>query len=301
MKPLNHTPNCKHPVSPVRGLLNRAGLLFGMLMLLSLLFACDKIEEPYGEKFQTDKDTGKVKRNILLEDFTGHTCGNCPEAAAVTEQLVDLYGDQIIPVAVHVGFFADPAGSKYSANYKTTAGSELAAHYGIGDVLPKGMINRMDFDGKTVLDHGDWLSKVSSLIAQEAELTLSQSASFNASSRELSIDISFRFVQKVQEELKYVVYLLEDSLNSPQKNYAIPEGEILNYYHRHVLRTSLNGTWGEVLGAGNEFTVGQILSQSKTYTIPANWNEKRISVVTVVYRVSDRSVMQCGTIPVPKL
>lgn len=266
----------------------RTFLITGCICLLS----CDKIEGPYGEKVKVNVDTGTVKRKVLLEDFTGHTCGNCPEAAAITEQLHSLYGEQIVPVCIHVGFFADPAGSKYSANYKTTAGTDLAAFYGIGDVLPKGMVNRKDFDGKKVLDHQDWPSKVAPLVNQQADLSVAISPTYTAASRIMEVTLDFKLLHDVPEQLYYLLYLLEDSLQSPQKNYALPEGEVLNYYHRYVLRTSLNGSWGATISNGNNLSAGQTFKTEHTYTLPAQWNEKRMSLVAIVYRASDREVIQ---------
>jgi thiol-disulfide isomerase/thioredoxin len=45
---------------------------------------------------------GGVTRRVLLEDFTGHTCNNCPAAAVIAEGLQTFYGeDQLILVGVH--------------------------------------------------------------------------------------------------------------------------------------------------------------------------------------------------------
>ena len=35
--------------------------------------------------------------------LSGHKCGNCPRAEKA-EELKEIYGDQLIPIAIHAGF-----------------------------------------------------------------------------------------------------------------------------------------------------------------------------------------------------
>ena len=103
------------------------------LVFLIFLSSCDHVENPY-PAVSTDLDTTlfpgvwseyvanewptftqnlNTDRNILLEDFTGHLCPNCPNAAREIEAIRTIYEDQIIALAIHVSpDFARP----YSAN-----------------------------------------------------------------------------------------------------------------------------------------------------------------------------------------
>jgi thiol-disulfide isomerase/thioredoxin len=80
-----------------------------ILPLLTVIAAinfhsCDYIENPIeaGITPQT-LDSTKVVRRILMEEFTGHFCTACPAAAVELERLVGVYGDQIVPIALHAG------------------------------------------------------------------------------------------------------------------------------------------------------------------------------------------------------
>jgi hypothetical protein len=64
--------------------------------LICLLFAaCDHIDE-------NDRliyvEPESVKRCVLLEDFTGQKCVNCPRGTEVIEQLQETYPDNVIAV-----------------------------------------------------------------------------------------------------------------------------------------------------------------------------------------------------------
>ena len=67
--------------------------------------SCDVIEEPFTEEIVVGGCAEKCKK-ILLEDYTGHKCGNCPRAAEKAEELKAIYDDQLVSIAVHAGFFA---------------------------------------------------------------------------------------------------------------------------------------------------------------------------------------------------
>ena len=65
--------------------------------------ACDEVGE--NDRYILGEAI-KVERGVLLEDFTGQNCINCPEAHKVIEQLEEQYGeDKFIAVSIHCGGF----------------------------------------------------------------------------------------------------------------------------------------------------------------------------------------------------
>jgi hypothetical protein len=47
------------------------------ILLITTLLSCDIVEGPYAKKKGgTNDTTEQVVRKILIEDFTGHQCGN---------------------------------------------------------------------------------------------------------------------------------------------------------------------------------------------------------------------------------
>jgi hypothetical protein len=94
--------------------------LIGLLSFATLVLgSCDEIDPPYMDGVQTPPidttecpiptfpaDTHHVKV-VLLEDYTGHKCVNCPTAAEIAHNLQITYGEKIILMAIHAGFFAE--------------------------------------------------------------------------------------------------------------------------------------------------------------------------------------------------
>ena len=72
-------------------------LIFASATLLSCSHIDESdrlIEVPYA----------KISKAVLIEDFTGQRCVNCPNAALEIERLKQEYGkDNSVPVAIHSG------------------------------------------------------------------------------------------------------------------------------------------------------------------------------------------------------
>jgi hypothetical protein len=77
-------------------------LSLGMFTLLFISPSCDVIDQPFKGNIQ-DTTSTQQQRNVLIEDFTGHRCKNCPKASKAIEALVDAYGSRIIGLAIHAG------------------------------------------------------------------------------------------------------------------------------------------------------------------------------------------------------
>jgi len=77
-------------------------LSLGIFTLLFMTPSCDVIDQPFKGNVQ-DTTSTQQQRNVLIEDFTGHRCKNCPKASKAIEALVDAYGSRIIGLAIHAG------------------------------------------------------------------------------------------------------------------------------------------------------------------------------------------------------
>lgn len=256
--------------------------------------SCDKLEAPYAvKKTGGDTTTGMV-RKVLLEDYTGHKCVNCPEAAMTAHAIEAANDGRLIIIAVHAGFFSTPAATgDFTADYRTPAGTEWNDDFGITG-WPAGLINRSPYDGTTVLyDFGQWGNAI------EAQLDLPQEANividndYNVSTRELTTTINTKFLDLLQGTYAVTVCITEDSLSSPQKNNNINVGPvpiIYDYIFMDMLRTNLNGSWGEDLTA----SVDSSLTYSKSYslTLDTAWTAKNCHIVAFVSNTETKEIIQ---------
>ncbi len=280
---------------------------FVFSLLALALLSCDVIAPE--DALQTrpnnpqnpDPDTQK-QRVVLVEDFTGHQCGNCPQAGKVAKELPQVFGNQVVVVAIHCGFFARTNSSgKYSTDFTSPHGNDIDAFFGASQAgLPKGMVNRMDFAGSKLLGHTSWAGKVQELLAEPMEASVVLSANFDATSREVAASASVTFLKSLSGDFGLVLALTEDGIVTWQKDYSLENQDIPDYTHNHVFRAVINGNWqGEDL-TSNPLNGTTIKKQAK-YTLSARWKEENIHLIGYIYDKSTQRVLQAASVKLIKL
>jgi len=276
-------------------------ILFLSIVVLAF-FACDEIEEPFIEYNGQCGDASlpiPIKQ-ILIEEFTGHQCGNCPEGAVMMETLKELYCDHVIPVAIHAGYFAEvyTQGEKYTYEYRTEAGNTIDTYFEASSSgVPNAMINRKEVDGDLTQNPANWATVIAEMLLEKPELDIVVGTRIDNESRELDIDIDVVFINAMNEDLMLSVYFVEDSIISWQKDYSLPSGEqdIEFYAHNHVLRDAVNGTCGEQITNG-QTNVNDVKSKSYNYKINQNWVIENSSIIAFVYKNDTKEVLQASQV-----
>ena len=219
---------------------------------------------------------------VLLEDFTGQRCTNCPRATEVIEQLQETYGNNIVAVGIHGGPLAF-AGNAKSVGLKTTTGDEYYNHWNL-EYQPVGLVNR-----HFPVFYTEWAAAVKEELAKPAPLRLSGTAVLADST--INIQINAEGVDGIVTG-KMQVWLIEDSIQTLQ---LMPDGTInQEYIHNHVFRTAVNGTWGE------DYTVseGETAQRTMTQVLQPDWNSEHLSIVAFFY--NDGGVQQTTKFDVNK-
>lgn len=269
--------------------------LLPFLLIAAGLAACDQVKEPIPPSTPGGPDGGEfVKRRLLLEDFTGHRCNNCPAAANTAQQLQALYGEDLVVVGVHVTetFAAPLSNGTYTTDFRTPAGDAYEQAFGIS-WLPAGMVSRHTFDNGKLLAHTGWSAAVAELIGSEADLDIwFEELEHDAANNTVSAVVKVAVLQPITGTHNLTIYLTEDHVIDWQTNAAVSPPDVPDYDHRHVLRTNINGTWGEEViatsaNAGDTLT----LSYSDHAMDPA-WVAGNCALVAYVYSTTTDEVLQ---------
>lgn len=214
-------------------------------------------------------DQIEAKRGVLVEDFTGQKCVNCPKAHQVINQLHHAYGNKIVAVAIHGGIFAVPETKK---GLGTEIGNEYAQKWEI-EAFPSAVINRKAISG--VVDQ--WTTEVLNVIWQEPQMDIHVSAKLNGDNK-ITIKTDLGSDKEVKGKLQ--LWLLEDGIIAPQSQ---EDGSVeKKYVHNHVFRRAINGTWGEDVSIAKNSN----LEKEHIYEINPgkdNFNNDNLSVVAFVY------------------
>ena len=255
-----------------------------LLAILGLILgACDKIEEPYLEEVGGSGPAPEEKvRKVLLEEFTGHTCVNCPEATKLAADLKQVYGEQLILISTHAGDLSVPSGPPFEADYRTQVGTDIFNEYSpLG--VPTGLVNRVNFDGSTVLFKDSWEPAIQELLAIPAVAYLEVETTYNDVTRKLDMTVNTEILDDIDANCNISILIIESGIISAQKNDLASIGPTPvweDYEHTHMLRGSVNGTWGDFLVT--DPSAGDTFESEFSFTLNANWDAENVSVVAIL-------------------
>lgn len=260
-------------------------------LLTGFFTACNVIDENdrYIKVTTPEPPTTAVKR-VLIEEFTGRKCPNCPTGAQTIADIQAYYEGRVVAVAIHAGMYAMPTGTAFrDLDLRTDAGNTYNETYA-PQGYPAAMINRNTYDGvvaSTIRDK--WMTSVISELAGEPVMEIIPTCSYDETTRTATITTTIEALQNMPEGLNLQIYLTESGIVAAQMN----GNELINdYVHNHVLRSAVNGTWGESLVS---LPQGETKSYTHTITLPVEWNADNCHIVAFACENSgNRVVLQCN-------
>jgi len=268
-------------------------------IVIGLITSCDIVEEPYLVPVGggTTPDTTQKIRKVLLEDYTGQECPNCPEAAEISHTLQAIYGEQLVVIAIHAGYYSEPdATGDFTADFRTTEGTALNHFFNIYLYgYPMGMVNRTEYDGFPVVTKDDWESAVGIQAEMDPQADISITNTYNDGTRKLDCTLETEFLEDLEGIYNICVFITESHIISPQQT---ADSVAHSYEHNHMLRGSMNGTWGDLVGTDGTAVSGTKLTNSYSITLPAEWVAENCAVVAFVYDTEDNEVVQAEEIEV---
>ncbi len=238
----------------------------------SLLFVAASCDDVSVADRYIDIPAVKVSRTVLLEDFTGQNCVNCPSAHTVIEALEEQYGDHLVAVSIHAGVFGISADNKRYTGLMQEEGNIYNDRYGI-DEYPKGVV-----DGHTPPINADqWAAAVYNDIQQMTPLTINLDAAAGENG-EIVVECTMTVTENIAGTL--YVWLTESGIIARQEDKD--QGRIPEYVHNNVFRACVNGVDGEgvVLTVGNTKTVTYAIPVKETET--EKWEVANMSAVAFV-------------------
>jgi hypothetical protein len=263
--------------------------IFLVLAAGAFLFAsCDKVENPYpvqedqgdyslfpggndsvywatdGPIFTANSNT---LRNVVIEDFTGHKCNNCPTAADTAESIHADFPTRAFVATIHagpngLGGFQQVDAPTYSIDWTNDDGLDIGFHFGnlpgsqfIGN--PSGSVNRIVSNGQHTLSTTQWRNATVAAMQEPLKVNIQAASNFYASTRGMFLHTEIDVLdQTITDDLYTVVYLIEDTIVGAQ---TMPNNTTnASYVHKEVMRGCVLSGWqGIELTSANEVDPGK--------------------------------------------
>ena len=236
-------------------------LLF-LLPLIYILTACDAVGED--ERYIETGDV-EVARKVLLEEFTGQLCVNCPAAHKIIESLEEQYGDALVVVSIHAGNFGIPA----PAGLMVSEGNVYADHWNIKS-YPQGVVDRTG--SAETMDK--WAATIRTDLEKDTDLQLNIQANLSADKKTIEITTEMFSSSDLQGSLQ--LWVTENNIIGFQQD---GQNIIPQYVHNNVFRACVNGTWGEEYPLQGH----QIKTVNSAIQVEDAWNPENLNIVGFYY------------------
>lgn len=260
-------------------------------MAVFTMASCDDIKE--SERL-IEVPAPVVARTVLVEEFSGQACVNCPVAAQRLHDMVSQYGEEhFVVVTIHGGIMTwnrdNPAdfglygeqclGSDYAGQLDAANGSPNGKPYMVAD-RASGVKNDVE----------KWATVLDDALQRATPLQLEASTAYNDEKDEYTITVTGTADDNVNGKLQ--VWLTESGITAWQQ---IKTGFDLNFVHNNILREAVNGESGQPFAIKWSADGASAATSTCTLKLNSRYKAENCRIVAFVYNQS--GVLQTVAVP----
>ena len=246
---------------------------------------------------QTFVSTQPENKNVILEEFTGISCGFCPDGHVVAKGIVNGAPNDVAVINIHATSFANPQGA--GTDFRTSAGTSINGYWN-NTSAPMGTVSR----NSAPVGRGSWASATQAVLAQLSPVNVALLASVDMNSNVLTVDVEVYYTgSQTVSSNKLSIAIVQNNVLGPQTNGAVYNPSAIDpvtglYTHNHMLRHMMTGTWGTTISSINQ---GDFFSDQYTWSIPTNINGVAVdptNLGVIAFVSEDNQNILSGTVEV---
>lgn len=231
-------------------------------ILTSLVLCIFILPNSFAQNNEISVSTDPQNKKILLEEFTGIHCGNCPDGHAMAKKLQIAKPGEVFIIAIHAGHYSEPGLDQ--ADLRTEDGIEIHDFFPISG-YPSGMINRTKYEGKYVINRSLWSRHAKGINSETAPVNLMIKCEYDDFYEEISITVNGYWVEdSPSDSARLSVALLQNNIQAYQAGSGIGN----EYMHQHVLRDYITDAFGDLIETNKK---GEYFTATYTYKLPEDY------------------------------
>jgi len=249
-------------------------------ILLALAFASTSLVA------QTVVSTTPQNKKVLLEEFTGTGCPNCPGGHTMAANILAANPGNVFVVAHH------PIGSNYTTNdpMKHAFPSAFYAMPYISSTsrfMPSATLSRRSWDANgRISGVADWTSRTNTIKAESAPVNVGVIATYNSANKILTVTVEAYFTSSVTANTTINAFLTQDGITATQSGGSGGS----SYVHNHVFREAFTAQWGNAISTPT--TSGSFKTYTYTFDNSSkNYDMTKCEVVAFVRNASNEEVL----------
>lgn len=238
-------------------------------------------EVPVSIPVSGGNQVGNQVQNVLIEEYTGVRCQNCPAGARLLEELKKIHKERLVILSIHGGFFAQPTNAENKLTLDNSYGRDLIRIFNQPQGYPSAIVNRKTFDGSLFAGGNSWAGLINSELSAKPTVSISLKVNKNANNRSINIIADLILLNPSAVESHFIsIALAENNITDAQ---LTPTGVDKNYIHNHVMRKFLTPVQGNPL---SELIPNQVKSINYISDIPTDWNLTELYAVGIIHKGS---------------
>jgi hypothetical protein len=233
---------------------------------------------------QTLVSTTPENKKVLIEEFTGTGCPNCPSGHTMAENLLTANPGNLFVIAYHPTNSSytttDPMRDVYPNPFYTNPFISPSNRY-----MPSAMVNRRVWNGvERIQSTGSWTTDANVIKNEPSPLNVGMAATYNSSTHMLDVDVEVYFTSNVTDAVTIYVMLMEEGIVYPQSGGGSP------YTHHHTFRKSFVSQWGDAISAPTTQGTLKTFSFSFDNTL-TNYDMSQCEVIAFVRNAANEEII----------
>lgn len=252
------------------------------------LSACTEIHNRSTVKPVTASDTTymatpetAMPRNVLVHEYTGVRCTNCPGGASILKALEEANPGRIVVMGVHSGALTSPIEGESQYNFVTQDATDLMTFFNDEPPKPQAAIDQVkQSSGKYFVTTGFWQGQINGRLTIPSKENITITSDYNDATRQAIITVRIAYTATETKKQKLMVGILEDGIIDAQ---MYPDSTSLHYTHNHVLRDLLTIYSGTSILDNVDKVPGRVYERTFIYDVNADWNAENCRIVAYVF------------------
>lgn len=248
-------------------------------------------------------------RKVLIEEFTGASCTNCPEGHEKVKAIQEANPNRIVAVAYHT-YFPGPifqpvkefGGINSAYDFRDSAATDIGKGiYGSLNSIPVGGIDRILVGGTEAanrqIGRANWATQTNNRLVLAAPANVHLTSSYDPAKNEVSLVIKIAYTKSVTTKNVLTVGVTESKIIDAQK---FPEETQADYEHNHVVRKILTSYSGNsVIDSVSVKAPGRVYEYHYKFTPSEKWKLENCTVFAFLSNneADNKEVLQSAEVP----
>lgn len=289
-------------------------LLLGVSGLLLGLQSCKEkdviinmgLQEGITDSTYTTTVEAAQLRKVLIEEFTGASCTNCPAGHDVVANLENSNPDRVVAIAYHTfnggvtgGIFApvNKKGEKSLYDFRDSAATNIGdVIFGGVSVIPAAGIDRIKIGTTLLASRPQWANETNKRIAVASPVNMRMTSVYDATENKVNLKIVIAYTKPVALKNILTIGVLESKIKDAQE---FSDRVEMDYEHNHVFRKALTPFNGlPVLDSVATKQPGRVYEFNYVFTPDAKWNLDNCNIAAFIsnYDGDNKEVLQAGEV-----